>query len=238
MSNSVIHMSNSVIHMSNSVIHMSNSVIHMSNSVLSFPRARPRPVPRGPRAEQKSTMAEFNKNDVIDLISMSTDDDDSSIDSYYDSFVLQLLDNGGVLVRDKVIMIDMDDETTSRTTATTCDGILDLDSSYCSSHSLSEDSCYYERASRPSKQPQDLSARYVSSRVFLAAAIVVPATATRQSIVSAASGSYFFRNVVPTILLIIVNFYVCVVLSFERWSAQLLFDAVDPNVVVHFYVRS
>jgi hypothetical protein len=107
-------MSNSVIHMSNSVIHMSNSVIHMSNSVLSFPRARPRPVPRGPRAEQKSTMAEFNKNDVIDLISMSTDDDDSSIDSYYDSFVLQLLDNGGVLVRDKVIMIDMDDETTSR----------------------------------------------------------------------------------------------------------------------------
>jgi hypothetical protein len=113
-------------------------------------------------------MAECN-NVSIDVISISTDDDDSSsssIDSYFDSFILELDDHGEVFVRDKVIMIDMDDKTTSRTTATTFDGILETDSSCCSSRSLSEDSWYRERAIRPS--------RYVSSHVYLAAAIVVP----------------------------------------------------------------
>jgi hypothetical protein len=114
-------------------------------------------------------MVECN-NLVIDLISVTTDDDDSSsstVDSYFDSFTLELADNGGVFVRDKAIMIDMDDETTSRTA--TFDGSFDTDFSCCSSPSLSEDSWYRERAVRPSKQP-----RYVLSRVFLAAAIVVP----------------------------------------------------------------
>ena len=42
----------------------------------------------------------------------------------------------------------------------------------------------------------------------------------------------------PTIFLIIVDCYVRFVLSFERWSVQTLFDAIEPNVVVHYYARS
>jgi hypothetical protein len=142
-----------------------------------------RPVPR-PWTNNKSTMAECN-NVVIDLISITTDDDDSSsssIDTYYDSFDLGIDHHGEVFVKDKVIIIDMDDETTrsTTTTATTFDGIFETDSSCCSSRSLSEDSWYRKRAIRPSKMRHDLSAMYVSSiRVFLAAAIVVPGDGNR-----------------------------------------------------------
>ena len=132
-------------------------------------------------------MMECN-NVVIDLITETTDHHDSSsstIDSYFDSFVLELADHGAVFVRDQAIIIDMDDEETiSRTsTTTTLDNSFDTDSSCGSCRSLSEDSWYRERAIRPSKQ-----ARCVLSHAFLVAAIVVPLpTAARDSIMLEAS---------------------------------------------------
>jgi hypothetical protein len=198
---------------------------------LFFPRARRR-TSRTSLTNTKSTMAECN-NVVLDLVSVTTDNDDSSssgIDSFCDSFVMAFDQHGETFVRIKVTMIDTDDETTSRRTTITFD-IIDADSSHCSSRSLSKDSWHCERAIHPSKQRHNVSARCASSsRVFLPAAII----AIGQSFVPAASGELFFSKDRSDI----VDFCLCFVLSFEKWSAQPLVDAADPKVVVDFHVPS
>jgi hypothetical protein len=139
-----MHMSSSVIHMSNSrhaheQFGLSHEQLGLSHEQLILShehfgpffdphrqRCRavphlffPRPRRRASRislTNTKSTMAECNVV-VVDLVSITTDDDDSSsssIDCFSDSFVMAFDNHGEAFVRNKVTIVDMDDETTSR----------------------------------------------------------------------------------------------------------------------------
>ena len=116
----------------------------------------------------KSTMTEYPG--VIDLISLTSDaDDDCSLSSddlyHFQQVNLGVDEHGQVFVKEKnieVIIID-DDETT----------LYDM-SSQTSSLSLSDDTWYRKRATRPSKQQHYLfTPRCVSSRLFLASSAIV-----------------------------------------------------------------
>jgi hypothetical protein len=167
-----------------------------ARSHLFSPRSVPIPI-LGSRINNKSTMTV-----VIDLISISSDEDDhslSSVDSYYDCFKLGIDEHGTLFVRDKVsivltIDVDEDDVTTNSMTSrsTTFDSILESDSSYCSTLCLSDDTWYREKALGPSKKRQDLFARRYVSCCGVSCSLLPPSSSSAAS--SSSVEAIFFES--------------------------------------------